>query len=1367
MELEGFLSPVTALAFFRLEHLYLLAGENNYLRVFDHDSRNLLFTKKLFTAEAIHGIYCFSLEVNHTKFEKIVAYGGRSICLLEASSGTGDQDLDLKITATEIYADDWILDARIVGAPNATETNRAYSLVNLAITAHNNLLFLDNSPSSNFKPELRRFRSLARGPRSILYSAHIASRDTQKIIVASGTVTGEILVWSVLREGSDDSQAKCQVHYTLPGHEGSVFGVRISNPNQPRGGPSCVLASCSDDRNILVWDVSGVDGFNPEAKPAGNLLAKTVAHTSRIWAVQVLPGPGESHHLMSFGEDSTANLWLLHTSSNAESQINSECSMKLVHEATFSHHSGKNLWAYAVVDEEDGSRIVATGGADGRVVAYQIPSSNKPFNVSSHQFTLTDALDSTKTLETGNSPTENVLKTFKEKLFDAMIGRWKLSRAIKSALPTHPSGKFEGSANLVLRDTTDSLYDQECIYSEQGDFTTDTGFTMKANRQYVYRYQKKSDEISIWFTKPEGELVDYLFHKLDFEGDTFGKCSPDRESGDGQIMASGQHFCKPDTYYPEYEFRLESTALSSWQIQYTVKGPQKDYVSKATYTPESSPKEMTGPKGISEASKSANNNPITDMLKHDRFKSYIWVGENELIATTERGNLMLGQVLQRDNEKKLNEASSNMTIKKETTLKWEFAGYCSRLRSRSLMSNVTLSDIILLTGSDGVVFTYCNTTRQLTVLYEGAEKLGYLAAQRLEDFGEDVREESSNMCFVARSLGSKFSEIYFLNAEDSTKSLKLASRVTFESEKQDVCSKPDFITSSSLYLKDKGLLLEGSRNGDLRIRRSFTSQLWKFSEVHGIDAITAIRHLPPKHLEHRIYFLTAGRNGKYAYHKLSFNPVQPSSAKFTTIHIASPQFGPNIEGVHFDSITGHLILWGFSSTCFIVWNESMQLEVMSVECGGAHRSWDYIHHNNTGGGSFVWNKASICNVYRQPQPLHQVLQHGGHGREIKAAAISPLQLADSTGKHTMLIATGAEDTMIRLFIYSVGRFKCVSRLTAHTTGVQTLRWSSDSRWLFSAGGCEEFFAWRVRWLSALPCIVCNARCPQVTDQKDLRIMDFAIEEIPPVSLINKSHPDYVISIAYSNSSVRVYSFSSQKARTDEGTNRFTLLSSASYGTSCLTQVHPLCFDDRKVLCTASSNGHLALWHHSNLPDKAFTILQQHAVHQSSIKSLLTINLFDTARLAPNDAERQTPAHKSLLIIAGGDDQALALTRLTYTPTIDEDSKAHPTFYLTTLLIPNAHASAITGIAALDKSEENGSYRFATVGNDQRLKIWGLIFDGTKDGIEAVRIRKIRDVYTGVADASSLEGYEDQAGVWRVLAAGIGMESWKVDESSCS
>lgn len=85
-----------------------------------------------------------------------------------------------------------------------------------------------------------------------------------------------------------------------------------------------------------------------------------------------------------------------------------------------------------------------------------------------------------------------------------------------------------------------------------------------------------------------------------------------------------------------------------------------------------------------------------------------------------------------------------------------------------------------------------------------------------------------------------------------------------------------------------------------------------------------------------------------------------------------------------------------------------------------------------------------------------------------------------------------------------------------------------------------------------------------------------------------------------------------------------------------------------------------------------------------------------------------------------------------------------------------------------------SLRFASVGNDQRMKTWMITVFSTNGGGGAsdARVKKVGDVYTGVADASSLDGYwEGDAGTegereegekWKLMVAGIGMEVWNLD-----
>jgi hypothetical protein len=253
-----------------------------------------------------------------------------------------------------------------------------------------------------------------------------------------------------------------------------------------------------------------------------------------------------------------------------------------------------------------------------------------------------------------------------------------------------------------------------------------------------------------------------------------------------------------------------------------------------------------------------------------------------------------------------------------------------------------------------------------------------------------------------------------------------------------------------------------------------------------------------------------------------------------------------VEGAHFDA-RGELLLYGFRSKHFVLWNESRQREVMSVECGGAHRRWSYFPASGIAGGSFAYLKASHLHLHIPP--TQQVLQSGTHGREIKSCAISPPLLVEEelSTRRRRLVASGAEDTAIRLSSYKLN-LRCSSRtlentfrntskhdvpslqqhtlVRDHTTGIQHLQWSRCGRWLFSSGGVEEFFVWRVRNLEGYGVgIVREGVCPRVDEEEpDLRITGFVATEIGhdiQASRRESDEAEFLITMVFSDSTLRV------------------------------------------------------------------------------------------------------------------------------------------------------------------------------------------------------------------------------------------------------
>ena len=170
-------------------------------------------------------------------------------------------------------------------------------------------------------------------------------------------------------------------------------------------------------------------------------------------------------------------------------------------------------------------------------------------------------------------------------IFDSLQGDWRLSRTLKSTIASYPSGALTGNAKFEQRTIIASESCDESLYSEEGEFVTDGNLTMRARRQYAYRYEEEVDKLSVWFVKSDQYAsTDYLFHYFDFTDE--GRGFRDENSGmPGVVLvAKGHHLCVDDDYTAEYTFTFLGQVLMEWAVKYIVKGPHKDYVAHARYT---------------------------------------------------------------------------------------------------------------------------------------------------------------------------------------------------------------------------------------------------------------------------------------------------------------------------------------------------------------------------------------------------------------------------------------------------------------------------------------------------------------------------------------------------------------------------------------------------------------------------------------------------------------------------------------------------------------------------------------------------------------------------------------------------------------
>lgn len=194
-------------------------------------------------------------------------------------------------------------------------------------------------------------------------------------------------------------------------------------------------------------------------------------------------------------------------------------------------------------------------------------------------------------------------------LFKSLEGSWSLERKLNSADVSEPSGQCQGIARFTIptpgpagrgiQGHEDVV--GEMLYREEGQFQMQAPVPgvhmpyMTFSRNYIWRLSSAkaaSGEplISLWFTKPGTEQLDYLFHILAMDDQAPGQLSEHSRQSVSVIRAHGSHLCVEDQYETDYAFRFTDQgdaaqpSLAQWQTIHTVKGPNKDQRIETTFT---------------------------------------------------------------------------------------------------------------------------------------------------------------------------------------------------------------------------------------------------------------------------------------------------------------------------------------------------------------------------------------------------------------------------------------------------------------------------------------------------------------------------------------------------------------------------------------------------------------------------------------------------------------------------------------------------------------------------------------------------------------------------------------------------------------
>jgi WD40 repeat protein len=726
--------------------------------------------------------------------------------------------------------------------------------------------------------------------------------------------------------------------------------------------------------------------------------------------------------------------------------------------------------------------------------------------------------------------------------------------------------------------------------------------------------------------------------------------------------------------------------------------------------------------------------------KAEFLRSYCFLDHNLFLLTTNSGKVLLGQLNSHSASSHTNGLAEMVFVDQRDDL----SGY-------SVCTGDIESGVAFIAGTAGAIYMFSKASRVLVKIGSADGKIGEMFTTHvvLPD-GRDV------VLLLTTLVGHKEALLLYVDIVVDSEPCILRTVTVSVSELPTGST----ITSMALAAtSETSFLYLGFRRGSVAVYsisnvQPMSSEATLFREmerVHGGETVTALKWVPSSAEGFVGHLTSVGRDGY-----ITVQHIDLLTKTVESVHNMTLPIGPNIEGLYFHE--GHVIVHGFSSKKWVLYDTTTEEEIMSVETGGAHRSWAFQHGSDpSGGGTLVWTRASSMHVCSQTGLDHNVVRPGGHGREVKAVAV-----AHGSSHH--LVATGAEDTDIKIFGYIEGELLCRRTLRRHTTGIQHLQWSENGEYLFSSGGCEEFYVWRIRQLPFAMSIgiVCEFSYAPESEHADLRIMSFDVTQ---------QDDGYIIAMVFSDSSIKVsgsccwlsthtnipkvYRYS------PKATVKWQPLAKGLYFTSCLTQCM---FLSPESILTAGTDGHAVVWplatqltlRSVELASSPLLLKWQEPVriHQSSSKVMASHCLDEHTKL----------------VISGGDDGSLAvlLTRRRRSTTSPDT-----VFATAPVLLSRTHASAITACAVMTQKER---IFVVTSGNDQWIRLWEVCISEHETGTDSttarfeggvVDVRRVTKVKTNVADVSSMammEARNEDAGA-KVLLCGVGMEVVRLEWNS--
>lgn len=282
--------------------------------------------------------------------------------------------------ATKVFGD-WVFDVQILA--NEVNPHSAFPLLAVGL-AHNFVQI--------WEPEHDHVvRTVQCAERCILYALAFHGRSFEELVVASGTVFQQVLLWKPISKGDDESGAANDDETVVPvqrlhSHDGVLFKLEWSSD-------ASMLASVSDDRTVQLWSNRDADEF-PEktaTRAAGGFFKsteQTIAFMSALSDKATVADLGSAYRSVFRSWGHTARLWDVKFCAYGLATTSEDSLCKLWDFAgnciaSLQGHMGKHVWRVAVHPSQ---AIVATGGTDGAAKLWSLHDQVKSTSVNSDAF---------------------------------------------------------------------------------------------------------------------------------------------------------------------------------------------------------------------------------------------------------------------------------------------------------------------------------------------------------------------------------------------------------------------------------------------------------------------------------------------------------------------------------------------------------------------------------------------------------------------------------------------------------------------------------------------------------------------------------------------------------------------------------------------------------------------------------------------------------------------------------------------------------------------------------------------------------------------------------------------------------------------